>query len=1204
MAFALAPAVATVLGVSATTANIITSAALLAGTTAIQIFMARSEEQPEPDRGQKLLVALGGAVPQSILFGETETAGHLYYAGTWGRPGMHANNYAVEAYIMADLTAEGSKSTFWYGGRKCTIDLDNEHFVDGSNIGHPVTTLRKGGQDYVWVKFHDGSQTEADSYLRAKFGGSAKRPYTNKMIGYGRPLAIVTIRYDKEGSGIQEQLFVYKGSRFYDPRKDSTNGGSGSHRWGQRNTYEFTKNRAVIYYNIRRGIYRDDERLFGGLNYPAYMLDNDSYFASMNKCDENFALAGGGTEKRFEGGGEIDLSGRVTDALNKLLIGMNGRVTEDGGISKLFVGPIGASVLSITDGDLIVTERREGDECPHPDDIFNIVTGTYIEPGDAGETASFRKKTDADALARDGVEITKPLDLPWVRSNTQAQRLAKLALKEGQRWRKRAIVLPPYARKLRPCDVITWTSEKEGWSNKKFICGDVTIRKNGLVQVRLTEADASDGDWTVDDEDAFDTGEFDDVVPDPEDFTATITAVGITDDTGKNRRPGIRFEPSTAVLSGFTWGDIKSEFEDCAALLWQVRKKNGSQKVIAKGRSDDFFEDGEDEVSRHAFLPSLQVQVKYRIELANGRLTGWSGWNDLTLGAYGIDDEDTTDDTLAAPSKPVLAQVQDDDEDGKVSNDLYMTTVPPAWATGKTRYEWEITVGVRDPIIKRSGSSNYEYKIRKTGVAIVVRTRAVKGVGKESAWSASETITPSKKANSVPTPANVSASAKPKGNRVKGDDPNMKDLKWALFYRHTANNSAAATLAEKRKGLAWRDDDPPGNVGDTAFYWMRFVDNSDNIGSFSVVATCVNKGVEDSDLDDTAPNTPGVPSFTTSSADVDKDGKQETFLTAAWTQGGSVTAKTHNLEIWRSSTIGGTYALWKEFEVDGTKLQKKFQANSNFFYKGRVKAKGGAKLGSSAFSLLTTTGVQPVARGFNLSVGSVGVTWESYRRKHVVKVNNLPIDDPEFAYVEIYQRTGASTYTRVDRGKKDKFEFFNPPSNVQKYRARIFTATQATNSVDYESSGTAPTVGNDGIDDIVAGDLSPGCVTTVKIEDSGVTGPKLAHNIVEVYEKFLGAGTTDNVVVDLPVDHGDADQIAVWAYFVNNEGSLRNNVDVSLETGAGVTFANMNVDIEDGNPVTIFGRIGGLSGSTTTVQLRVSGGFNKKDRHIMAQPVW
>jgi hypothetical protein len=608
------------------------NAALYVGASALQYVIAQ-QEATASDPSQRLVVALGGTEPQKIIFGETEVAGHLAYAGVFGRSGARSRNYAARQFVFSDYPVDSIRPTTWYEGRKATADLGSSGSFGGLNIGAPITTFRRGGIDYKWQKFYDGRQTSADAYLRNRFGSAAKRPYGADRIGHGRAYVILTERLDRKSDRqtLGQARYTVRGMRCYDPRKDSTNGGSGSHRWNNPATHEFTRNPAVIYYSIRRGIYYEGKRLYGGLNYSAYMLDNDTYFAAMNVCDENVTLAAGGTEKRFECGGEIDLTERVGNVLDRLLACMSGRVVEDGGVSRLYAGGIGASVLSFTDDDIIATEQEDGEDGPDPDAVFNTVTGTYTEPDDGGQLAAFRKKADADALARDGEELTRALDLPYVRNNRQAQRLARKAAREGQRWLVRGIVLPPWARGLRPCKVVSWTSAARGWSAKKFICGDVTPMKNGNVHVKLREADPADDDHSTADEEAYDTGAFDDETIAAEPFTAAIAAVAITDNGGNDRRAAIQFLPSATVLDGGTWAAVKPDFEDAVALHWQVRKASDDE-VIARGRSDDFFEDGIDKIHRNAFLPGLAVEVNYRVEFRGGKFSDWqASWTAITL---------------------------------------------------------------------------------------------------------------------------------------------------------------------------------------------------------------------------------------------------------------------------------------------------------------------------------------------------------------------------------------------------------------------------------------------------------------------------------------------------------------------------------------------------------------------------------------------
>ncbi len=91
------------------------------------------------------------------------------------------------------------------------------------------------------------------------------------MIGRGCQVVILTARYDAEiFSGVPQGVYEPHPMPLYDPRKDTTNGGSGAHRWGVSSTYEPTTNPIVMAYNIIRGIYYGSEWMFGGQNLPRF----------------------------------------------------------------------------------------------------------------------------------------------------------------------------------------------------------------------------------------------------------------------------------------------------------------------------------------------------------------------------------------------------------------------------------------------------------------------------------------------------------------------------------------------------------------------------------------------------------------------------------------------------------------------------------------------------------------------------------------------------------------------------------------------------------------------------------------------------------------------------------------------------------------------------------------------------------------------
>ena len=86
------------------------------------------------------------------------------------------------------------------------------------------------------------------------------------------------------------------GARLYDPRLDSTNGGSGPHRWNNPGTWEWSGNPAICDYNFRRGFYRNGQRLLG-MGVPGTDLLTDHYVAAANICDET--VTEGGSQPRY-----------------------------------------------------------------------------------------------------------------------------------------------------------------------------------------------------------------------------------------------------------------------------------------------------------------------------------------------------------------------------------------------------------------------------------------------------------------------------------------------------------------------------------------------------------------------------------------------------------------------------------------------------------------------------------------------------------------------------------------------------------------------------------------------------------------------------------------------------------------------------------------------------------------------------------------
>lgn len=452
------------------------------------------QDQPAQTQGVKLTVQMGDDKPMSFVAGTSATSGKRKYIGAWGKDGKTPNAYLTDVIEVGSIPAPGVPA-FWVDDKKVTV-LWNETPVEQ---GYPVQEYRKDGKDYLWIKYRDGTQTAADAFLLAKFSTDLDRPYKPSMIGRGCPQFIATARLNQDLFPSQPQyLCETPVSRWYDVRKDSTAGGSGSHRWGDWSTYEPSDNPVVIIYGIIRGVYYSNEWVYGGQNLPAFRLPASNWMVAANECDRLIPLAGGGFEKQFRCGTEVNCDMEPLAVIEKLKKSCNARVAEVGGIFKILVGAPGAAVYSFSDGDILVTKGQSFNPFPGLSETYNGIEATYPEPLEKWATKDAPVRYSADLESADGNRrLASGVTFEAVPFPIQVQRLMKLLLEEDRRFRVHSFYLPPDAWFLEPNDVVSWSSARNGYVNKKFLIVRIDGERSMNQLVVLKEIDPSDYDWST-----------------------------------------------------------------------------------------------------------------------------------------------------------------------------------------------------------------------------------------------------------------------------------------------------------------------------------------------------------------------------------------------------------------------------------------------------------------------------------------------------------------------------------------------------------------------------------------------------------------------------------------------------------------------------------------------------------------------------------
>ncbi len=271
-------------------------------------------------------------------------------------------------------------------------------------------------------------------------------------------------------SGLSGRMTIRgRGMPCYDPRQDSTRGGSGSHRADDQTTWTWgahCDNHAIQSKAVLLG-WRIGGELSVGAGLPPARLDFADFIAAANICDEDVALDGGGTQNRYEGGGifqDSDSPGAMLDvlmqAMNAELRDVFGRV----GI-RMKVDDLAAPQLTLTEADVLGGYDYSGQ--PDLSGVPNIVRGRYIDSTDASlyQPVPYEEWRVASA---DGVNRTLTLDLPMVQNPARARRIAKQVFERQRLGGSFEAEFGPRAWALRPGDPVKLTFPLAGLSAVQF----------------------------------------------------------------------------------------------------------------------------------------------------------------------------------------------------------------------------------------------------------------------------------------------------------------------------------------------------------------------------------------------------------------------------------------------------------------------------------------------------------------------------------------------------------------------------------------------------------------------------------------------------------------------------------------------------------------------------------------------------------------
>jgi hypothetical protein len=365
-------------------------------------------------QASQLETTYGEDLARSVGMGRYGTAGQLVYRNAYG-PG---NRRVQDVRILSNFRVNAITRVRYKGEWKTLGGTED------ATKGFRIQEI----DSEVWVKLYKGTMTQtADAGLISRSNPTGR--WTSDHRGAGIAYAVVTSILNRENlQQPWDAFFEVEGAPLYDWRKDSTVGGSGSHRWTDQSTWEFTENPVLMAYALERGIFNGTEMMVGK-GVSASRLPLPEWTLAANICDETVGVA-----KRYKAGLIAAAGAGVThdQNLQPLLESSASTWVEDASGEYPIAGAAQSIAFTFTDDDIMVDEPFRFSVKRTKSELINTLAGTYLAPENFYEQTPLAIRINASALAEDGERLAVSVPYGAVNDSVVADRLADIAFKASR----------------------------------------------------------------------------------------------------------------------------------------------------------------------------------------------------------------------------------------------------------------------------------------------------------------------------------------------------------------------------------------------------------------------------------------------------------------------------------------------------------------------------------------------------------------------------------------------------------------------------------------------------------------------------------------------------------------------------------------------------------------------------------------------------
>jgi hypothetical protein len=420
--------------------------------------------QKKPSRGAfPINVTIRSTITERhLIMGSVRAGGALLFYGTAG------NNSKYLWYVVAYATHQCSAL------KDCWLDNFKIPAADINGTTGAVSTVTLNGKLKIWD--HLGTQAQTvDTNIEPEF---AEWTTNHKLRG----ICYRVLRFEKDADSWptgapQSCASLVDGAKLYDPRLDTTNGGTGSHRSTDPSTWAFSNNWALgLRWFLTGGSVVNDQStrmIKFGVQESDSRIDDAYTIVAANVADQTVSGANAppsGAQARYTLDLEASCGQLRRDILEEILMcGGPGQLVLVHGKWRMYANTYNSPLHTFTQDDLF--GEIEVDDTTGAADRFNLITSVHIDAAKDYNEATSAGRTNAAYVTQDaGQTIQREVQLRGVSDTYRAQRITELILRDSRQMRKVSFPFGRQGLKIALWETFSFSHARYGWANRVFRC--------------------------------------------------------------------------------------------------------------------------------------------------------------------------------------------------------------------------------------------------------------------------------------------------------------------------------------------------------------------------------------------------------------------------------------------------------------------------------------------------------------------------------------------------------------------------------------------------------------------------------------------------------------------------------------------------------------------------------------------------------------